>query len=141
VLPCLNEETRSHYASTRHLKLTRQNLRGEVIVVDNGSTDDSIPTAEVAGGIIKGVSAGLRERPSGWVRCREIRDRGHGPMLTLRMIAHSFGPGGYVFWDPSLAGISPSLPSNRASRIPRVIQCRVTEIVRRRPGLPINVEV
>jgi hypothetical protein len=50
VLPCLNEESSVALCVHEALDaLAAGNLRGEVIVVDNGSTDDSIPTAEAAG--------------------------------------------------------------------------------------------
>jgi Glycosyl transferase family 2 len=50
VLPCLNEENSVALCVHEALDaLAAGKLRGEVIVVDNGSTDDSIPTAEAAG--------------------------------------------------------------------------------------------
>ena len=53
VLPCLNEESSVALCVHEALDaLEAGNLRGEIIVVDNGSTDDSIPTAEAAGGRI-----------------------------------------------------------------------------------------
>ena len=53
VLPCLNEESSVALCVNEALDaLAAGNLRGEVIVVDNGSTDDSIQRAEAAGGRI-----------------------------------------------------------------------------------------
>jgi hypothetical protein len=53
VLPCLNEEGSVALCVHEALDaLAAGNLTGEVIVVDNGSTDDSIQTAESAGGRI-----------------------------------------------------------------------------------------
>lgn len=50
VLPCLNESvTVAASVQAAHLGVARTGLSGEVLVVDNGSTDDSAALAEAAG--------------------------------------------------------------------------------------------
>ena len=50
ILPCLNEaQTVAASVRAAHLGVARTGLPGEVLVVDNGSTDDSAALAEAAG--------------------------------------------------------------------------------------------
>ncbi len=67
VIPCLNEEqTVGGCVHTAKNAIARMRIIGEVLVVDNGSSDRSIPEARKAGGriitcTVKGYGAALRK--------------------------------------------------------------------------------
>jgi glycosyltransferase involved in cell wall biosynthesis len=66
ILPCLNEgETLARCIETARLGIQRAGVRGEIIVADNGSTDDSPAIAEKSGARVvpvkeKGYGSALR---------------------------------------------------------------------------------
>jgi glycosyltransferase involved in cell wall biosynthesis len=67
IIPCLNEEhTVGVCVRTARLAISRMGLRGEVLVVDNGSTDQSVRESRKAGSRViscdvKGYGAALRK--------------------------------------------------------------------------------
>src|SRR2546430_3708423 len=64
-MPCLNEaETLGHCIEKARLGIQRSSVRGEILVADNGSSDDSVRIAEHLGGRVvevkkKGYGSGL----------------------------------------------------------------------------------
>jgi glycosyltransferase involved in cell wall biosynthesis len=80
VMPCLNErETVGVCVRKALASLHEAGIRGEVIVGDNGSTDESVEIARSEGARVvhveeKGYGSALR----GWHTCRVRRIRGYG---------------------------------------------------------------
>jgi glycosyltransferase involved in cell wall biosynthesis len=65
VMPCLNEEeTLAHCIEKAHVGIQRSGVRGEILVADNGSKDDSVLIAERLG-----------------VRVVHVKERGYGNAL------------------------------------------------------------
>ena len=73
VMPCLNEaETLGACIEKARLGIERSGVRGEILVADNGSKDDSVLIAEKLGARVvhvekKGYGNALRGRHSGRV--------------------------------------------------------------------------
>ena len=79
VMPCLNEaETLAGCIEKAQIGIGRSGVRGEILVADNGSQDNSVQIAEELGARVVHVKKRIRQRTARWHSSRGRKMDCHG---------------------------------------------------------------